>query len=120
MAPLTNLYAKKYETSVTNFRLPTYILIKREKEKVMLQKMLVLAALCCFGFLPTNVFAQNGFGFNAGTAQGQFAGGAGLGGNGVCQSDDGTGLGLGLMLGFGDGTEPMPLDGTGFGAPINR
>jgi|GEM_PF-4782414 len=88
----------------------------------MLKKMIVVVAMCCFGFLSTTAFAQNGFGFNAGNPQGQFAGSAGGGGTGICQLGDGTGLGLGLglMLGFGDGTEPMPQDGTGFGAPINR
>lgn len=86
----------------------------------MLKKMVIVVAMCCLGFLATNAFAQNGFGFNAGGYQGQLAGGAGVGSNGTCQLDDGTGLGLGLMLGFGDGTEPRPQDGTGFGAPTNR
>lgn len=86
----------------------------------MLKKVVIVVVMCCLGFQVTNAFAQNGFGFNAGGSQGQFAGVAGSGGNGVCQLDGGAGLGLGLMLGFGDGTEPMPQDGTGFGAPTNR
>ena len=86
----------------------------------MLRKMMIVVAMCCFGFMATNVFAQNGFGFNSGSYQGQLAGSAGVGGNGTCLFGDGTGLELGLMFGFGDGTEPRPQDGTGFGAPTNR
>lgn len=86
----------------------------------MLKQMVIVVAMSCFGFMATNTFAQNGFGFNAGGYQGQLAGGAGVGDNGTCQLGDGTGLGPGSMLAFGDGTEPRPQDGTGVGAPTNR
>ena len=88
----------------------------------MVRNFVLMMTMCCFILLSTTAFAQNGFGVNTESGQGAWGGAAGVGGTGLCQYGDGTGLGLGLglMFGFGDGTEPMPQDGTGFGAPVNR
>jgi hypothetical protein len=102
--------------------LPHVYPIKCNKEQLMIKKMVLTAALFGFVAFSVNAWAGNGFGAGVGNAQGTGANGAIGSGTGVCPLGDGTGLGLGLglMLGFGDGTEPMPQDGTGFGAPINR
>lgn len=77
--------------------------------------MLVVAGLLS---LSSVAFAANGYGLAGDAGQASYGYGFGLTGDVDCPFGDGTGLGL--MLGFGDGTEPLPQDGTGFGAPINR
>lgn len=96
----------------------SYILLNAQKGNVMIRKSFLMLVAVSLLSLSTTAFAANGYGNAGDVGQANYGYGFGLAGDVSCPFGDGTGLGL--MLGFGDGTEPMPQDGTGFGAPINR